>query len=222
MTANSASDMSLAQAIKLLFEIKLSQHEGLRNKVNSLARLDLIRVDTATKVQRSSRGITNDQLITLHNAVILHSLLPYPKNVEKVFNDQKYRHEVTELFRALLLDRRSIVDISLLKPEVIKFLEVLSGTASLRDTRLANPFQTLPQIVLAGSTDLIQAVLVQSCSLTNGDAMMVHYLKGDLAEAWQSAQSISSSNPHIQQFKALIERDYHAAEKFDQLLDLLK
>ncbi|GAA5525296.1 hypothetical protein Maes01_01862 [Microbulbifer aestuariivivens] len=213
--------MSVAQAIEKLFGIKLTKHEGLRNKVNSLMRNRVIVYNAQLIVERKSRGVPRDQLTTLHNAVIIQALLSDPKKVKRVFEEPNFRQEMVKLFSALLLERRSIVDISLLKPEVLKFLEVLSGTACLREVKLANPFETLPQLVL-GPMDLLQAILAQTASLSNGDAMMAHYLNGNLEAAWESAQKMNSNDPRLQQYRDLVAREYRAAKEFDDLLDFLQ
>ncbi|QKX17313.1 hypothetical protein [Microbulbifer sp. YPW1] len=212
----------MALAIEQLFGIKLSKREGLRNKVGSFMRNGLIVYNDQLIVERNSRAIPRDQLTTLHNAVIIQALLPDPKKVKKVFEDQAFRQNMAKLFSALLLGRRSIVDISLLKPEVARFLGVLSGTTNLREERLANPFETLPQLVLDGPLDLLQAILAQNSSLSSGDAMMVHYLEGNLEAAWDSAQQMSTTDPRLLQYRDLIEREYRAAKEFDDLLDFLQ
>ena len=222
VTASSNQGMSLALAIEQLFGIKLSKHEGLRNKVGSFMRNGLIVYNDQLIVERNSRAIPRDQLTTLHNAVIIQALLPDPKKVKKVFEDQAFRQDMAQLFGALLLERRSIVDISLLKPEVLRFLEVLSRTANLREVKLANPFQTLPQVVLDGPLDLLQAILAQNTSLSSGDAMMAYYLEGNLEAAWNSAQKMSTTDPRLLQYRDLIEREYRAAREFDDLLDFLQ
>jgi len=214
--------MSVALAIEKLFGIKLSKHEGLKNKVNSLMRNGLIVYNDQMIVERKSRLVPRDQLITLHNAVIIQSLLPDPKKVKRVFEDSAFRQEMAALFGTLLLERRSIVDLSLLKPEVTLFLDVLTGAENLREVWLANPFEALPQVALDGPVDLLQAVLAQSSSLSTGDAMMAHYLSGDLQQAYQAAQAITISDPRLQLYRQLVEREYREAREFDDLLDFLE
>lgn len=222
MTVSPDRGMPVALAIDKLFGIKLSKHEGLRNKVNSLMRNGLVIYNDQVNVQRKSRGVPLDQLTTLHNAVILQSLLSDPKKVKQVFEDQVYRHDMSELFGALLLERRSIVGLSLLNTEVSGFLAVLSGSECLREVMLANPFETLPQVVLDGPMDLMQTILAQNSSLSNGDAMMAHYLEGNLEAAWQDAQTICTDDSRLLQYRGLIEREYTNAKEFDDLLDFLQ
>ena len=220
--ANPDKGLTLAEAINNLFQIKLSKHQGLRHKVNSLMRNDLIVYDDQLVTHRRSRVVPRDQLPTLHNAVIIQALLPDPRKVKQVFEEPSFRQDMARLFSALLLERRSIVGISLLNPEVLKFLEVLSSTANLREVKLANPFETLPQLVLDGPLDLIQAILAQNTSLSSGDAMMAHYLEGNLQAAWDSAQKMNTADPRLHQYRDLIEREYRAAKEFDDFLDFLQ
>jgi len=173
-------------------------------------------------VQRKSRGVPRDQLTTLHNAVILQSLLSDPKKVKQVFEDKFFRHDMSELFSALLLERCSIVGLSLLNKEVTSFLAALSGSKSLREVMLANPFETLPQVVLDGPMDLMQTILAQNSSLSNGDAMMAHYLEGNIEAAWRHAQTICTDDSRLLQYRDLIEREYTNAKEFDDLLDFLQ
>ncbi|WP_444891998.1 hypothetical protein ACJJIE_13295 [Microbulbifer sp. TRSA001] len=222
MPVKANEGITIAAAIKKLFSIKLSEHEGLRNKISSLNRNGLFDCEGQLIVQRQSKRVLPDQITTLYNAVILMSLLPDPKKVKRVFEDKAFRHDITPVFGALLLERRSIIDIALLKPEVSKFLEVLSGTENLREIKLANPFETLPLLALDGPLDLIQAILAQNTSLSNGDAMMAHYLEGDIEAAWRSAQKISTKDPRLLQYAHLIERTYREAQEFDDLLDFLQ
>ena len=173
-------------------------------------------------VDRSSKRVYRDQYTTLHNAVLIQALLPDPKKVKQVFDDNEYRHEIAGVFNALLLERRSIVGISLIKPEVLRFLDTLSSSSNLRTEKLANPFETLPQVIFGTSIDLLQTVLAQNVSQESGDAMMAHYLNGDLQAAVDASKKVDSSNPYLQQLIQHIQREYVNAREFDDLLDFLE
>ncbi len=214
--------ITAGQAIDMLFGIKLSKHRGLKDKVSSLMRNGLVDYKAQLVVDRSSNRVYHDQYTTLHNAVLIQALLTDPKKVKQVFDDDKYRHEIAGVFNGLLLERRSIVGISLIKPEVLRFLDALSSDCNLREEKLANPFETLPQIIFGTSVDLLQTVLAQNVSQESGDAMMAHYLNGDLQEAVDASAKISSSNPYLQQLTNHIQREYRNACEFENLLDFLE
>jgi hypothetical protein len=214
--------ITAGQAIEMLFGIKLSKHRGLKDKVTSLMRNGLVDYKAQLVVHRSSNRVYSDQYTTLHNAVLIQALLPDPKKVKQVFDNNEYRYEIAGVFNALLLERRSIVGISLLKPEVLRFLATLSSNSNLREKKLANPFETLPQIIFGTSVDLLQSVLAQNASQESGDAMMAHYLNGDLQAAVDASSKINSSNPYLQQLIKHIQREYRNACEFDDLLDFLE
>jgi hypothetical protein len=106
--------------------------------------------------------------------------------------------------------------------QVDQFLSQLTSDCDLRTQRLPNPFECLPQLVLAKGTSMMPALLAQSSSLTTGDAMMVHYLNDEIEQAWKASQSISSDDTKLMRFKHLIEKEYREAVEFDDLLDLLQ
>ena len=209
------------RAIEMLFGIRLSKHRVLKDKVNSLLRNGLVGSNTKFG-GRNSYLVYRNQYTTLHNAILLDALLPDTKRVKQVFDDKEYRYEVAGVLNALLLERRSIVGISLIKPEVLRFLDVLSSNSSLREEKLANPFETLPQLIFGSSIDLLQTVLAQNVSQESGDAMMAHYLNGDLQATFDASSTICSSNPYLQQLINHIQREYRSAGEFEDLLDFLE
>lgn len=221
--------LSLADAITLLFDMELSKQPQIKHALNSLVRNNVI---SNTKESlggglgsRSRIWIHPDQLNLIFNAVILQGLFSETKKITKILEDSgkcNFRHEMADFAQVILLGRQSIVGISLLPDEVRDFINMLGSDTSLIDKRLPNPFKKLPQLVLSENTSTIQAILAQSTVLSEGDTMMIHYLNGDLNNAWVAAQKLDTADSTLIKYKSLIEREYVDAQEFDELLDILK
>ncbi len=62
---------TLADAMRQLFGIKLAEYTKLKDKVHSLARNGLIRVQSESRVQRNKKYLAESELTTLFNATLL-------------------------------------------------------------------------------------------------------------------------------------------------------
>lgn len=222
----SESRLSMAEAIDLLFGIKLSKHKKIKDCLDNFTRAGsgFIDVQRDTIVHHDKITIGNGQLTTLFNAVVLQGLFSETNTVRKLLtdNDPDYRKKKAELAKLILLGRNSLLGISLLPTETLQFIEVLGSDADLNKVRLKNPFETLPQIVLDSGTHTINAFLAQTAALSGSDTMMAHYLAGDIEKAHHAAQQINSDNHTIIKYKSLIENEYSAALEFDELLNTLQ
>jgi len=224
-----SSSFTLAQAIKSLFKIELSKQLQIKTLVHSLQKSNVIK---STKVQPTggfgSRGkiyIQRDQFDLIYNAVILQGLFSETKKITKILNDSKeclFRQQMADFASVILVERQSIVGITLLPPEVDQFLKILGSDVDLSCNRLPNPFKILPQLILNESTNTIQAFIAQNTVLSDGDSMMLYYLDGDLEMAWKAAQQLETNDLRLNQYKSLIVKEYSEAQEFEELLDLIK
>jgi hypothetical protein len=218
--------MTVPEAIDLLFGIKLSKNRKIKDCLDNFTRekSGFIPVNRDMVVHNDSITIHRDQLTTLHNAVVLQGLFSETRTVRKLLTDNKpaFREQMAELAKIILLDRNTLLGISLLPTETLKFIEVLDSDADLTQVRLKSPFETLPQIVLESGTNTIQAFLAQTAALSASDSMMAHYLAGDIEKAWQAAQQVSSDNETVKKYQSLINKEYKETSEFDELLDSLE
>ncbi|MET4161267.1 hypothetical protein ABIE61_001099 [Marinobacterium sp. MBR-111] len=220
---DSSTPLQLADAIHNLFGIKLSRHKRFKEQMESLMRSGLIEYTEVpieyTVKPRSHKYIARDQLTKLHNAVLLHAFFPMPKVIKGIFTAPSARLEHAKIASLLLTDRNSVAGIGLLRQEVLRFLDVLASDADLSIDTLPNPFQELPQLSFNGVSNVMQALLLQSASLSNADSMIAHYLSDDLEKAYAFAVDVESNNEIVNIYKQRILQAYTAASEFDQLLD---
>lgn len=218
--------MSIPEAIDLLFGIKLSKNRKIKDCLDNFTRekSGFIPVHRDMVVHKDNITIHRDQLTTLHNAVVLQGLFSETRTVRKLLTESNpgFRKQAVHLAENILLGRNTLLGISLLPTETLKFIEVLGSDADLTQVRLKNPFETLPQVVLDSGTNTIAAFLAQTAALSASDSMMAHFLAGDIEKAWQAAQQVSSDNETINKYKSLINTEYKEASEFDELLDSLE
>jgi len=218
--------MTIPEAIDRLFGIKLSKNRKIKDCLDNFTRekSGFIPVHREIVVHRDNLTISRDQLTTLFNAVVLQGLFSETRTVRRLLteNNSEFRNKMADLAKIILLDRNTLLGISLLPTETLEFIDVLASDTDLTKVRLKNPFETLPQIVLESGTNTIQAFLAQTAALSASDNMMIHYLAGDIKKAWHAAKQISLDNETINKYKALINKEYKEALEFDELLNSLK
>ena len=218
--------MTIPEAIDLLFWIKLSKNRKIKDCLDNFTRekSGFIPVHRDMVTHNDRITIHRDQLTTLHNAVVLQGLFGETRTVRRLLTNNKpaFRKQMAEFAEIILLGRNTLMGISLLSTETLKFIDVLGSDADLTQVRLKNPFETLPQIVLKSGTNIIQAFLAQTAALSSSDSMMAHYLAGDIEKAWQAAQHISTDNDIVNKYKLLINKEYKQASEFDDLLNALE
>jgi len=221
--------LKLAQAVDILFGISLSKHPKIKTALTSLVRNKVIESITESPGGgRGSRGqswVFRDQLNLLHNAVIIQGLFPSLSDIKKLLKSSGKcpdRQKYAGIAQAILIDKQSIVGISLLREEVKLFIDMLGSDIDLSKNKLPSPFETLPQLILPESTSAIQALLAQAAVLSAGDTMMIHYLNNDLKGAWAAAQQLQGDNSILNKYKALIEKKYAEAQEFDELLEIFR
>ncbi|WP_133408267.1 hypothetical protein [Parashewanella tropica] len=217
--------LSLPQAIKKLFGVELSENKALKDLVYPLARfpksspaknfLNVVR----EKIEYSDKYnilVPHASLIKLHNAMILQCIFADTKKVKDIFVERKKRTLAAEFIQMLLIDRQSVIGISLSADKSCRLVEILFSNNPLDEVKLPNPFEQLP--ILSGSS-LVQGILVQSAAISQGEKMMMHYLNGDLELAYQTSLSIRSTNEVINKYQLLIASEYQEAVDFDHLLE---
>lgn len=224
----------------------LSRHGSLRNNLNTLANA----LCPSVKDQGGGRSPRRDKpcLITLYwlqvgyhddsrnsvridpndrtllwNAILMQGVFGEPKMVVSILSEPEKRREYAEWARAVFLERQSVAGLGLLRQELFGFLERLP-LADLRSERLPNPFaDALPQMGLGPQGgNLLKTLAVQTAALSMGDSMMVHYLNGDLQEAYEAACTVGTDNPLLLKYRERILAEYREAKEFDDLLDSLR
>jgi hypothetical protein len=224
--------LTLQQAVGDTLGIKLAAHPSLRNAANTLinalkkAKVIAIgkeRYEYSTS-DRSRLLIPQDAVSCLVNAVLLQGIFAEPKVVVGLITGIEDRAEYATWAREILVNRQSVAGLGLVRPNLIKFLDMLgSDSCDLKKERLPNPFaDTLPQMGIgpaATAGSLLRLVATQSAPLSLGDGMMAYYLDGRLDEAYQAALKIDSENPFLQKYRDLIISKYEEAKAFSDLLE---
>lgn len=221
--------LTLPQAVERLFAIPLAKHSTLRNAVNTLVKAmstaKLLKLEeeeiSFTEGGRKRWTLPRSELAGLNNAILLHGVFGEPKVVIRIFSQPAERRQHAEWARKLLLERQSVAALGLIRPELVRFLDLLDSAADLKQERLPNPFgDVLPQMGLGDyGGNLLKALATQTAVLSMGDSMMVHYLNGDLERAFEVACAVETDSPLLLQYRDLVLGEYQAAKEFDDLLD---
>lgn len=175
----------------------------------------------STSLGSRNRVRMNPAHVTLfRNAILLQGVFGEPKVVVEFLTSQSKRLQYAEWARQLFLERQSLAGLGLLRQELLSFLALLPS-ADLHTTQLPNPFaDALPQMGLGPHKgNLLKTLAAQTAALSLSDGMMIHYLNNDLAEAYACASALENDNGLLQQYRALIMREYEQAKEFDDLLD---
>lgn len=223
---------TIPEAIKRLFGVAMAQHQELRNSINTLVKA--LEKDALLRLRQTRIGyaddgrqrweLPDDQLTTLHNAVILHGLLGIPKQVCTLLHNPTERQQHASWLRELLVKRQSVASLGLIRPELLQLLTQLETlNLDLQNNRLANPFEVLPQMGLGDyGGNLLKALAMQTSVLSTGDSMMVHYFNRNLEAANLAAQNLQTDDPMLTHYRELILREYTSAVAFDALLDEMR
>ncbi|SFV25090.1 hypothetical protein SAMN04488139_0076 [Pseudidiomarina donghaiensis] len=204
------------------------QSKALKDKAMSFVRNGLVQAEAEQGIHRKQWFITSSTgEVTLYNALLLNAFFPDPKRVKFIFDDVRVRQESAEIVRSLVLDRQSLVGVTLLSPKSHLLIEKLFdvGEFDLRESKLPNPFHVLPQIALGSNIGLLQALLTQSASLDSRDSLLSAYLRQDWDEAMKHCSQIKKLAGQEESYRELIdavERGYQEAQEFDQLIDIFK
>lgn len=224
----SSPTYSFTEAIRLHFGIPLAKHEVMRTNVDyllkAMRKAGVIKLEEALLTRNSSWRIPAKEMLAVRNAVLLQGVFAEAKVVIKLFNSASERRSHAQWARELLLERQSVASLSLTHNDLLSFLELLESDADLKTHELANPFpDALPQIGLANyGGNLLRSLAVQTAALTVGDSMMLHYLNGELEQAFSCASALCTENALLLQYRSLIIREYEQAKEFDELLDFLR
>lgn len=216
--------LSIPEAIRKLFGVDVAKESPLlKNKAMSFVRNELIAVRKERKVDRKAVYLKANQGYTLHNALVLNALFPNPKDVKRIFEDDRYRKECTTLVKRLLTERGSVLGQALQSGSSKKMVSFLADAErDLRQELIPNPFQVLPQVALGENTTLLHALLAQAASLEPADSFLLAYLNGD----WEAAQELSSqltcASPELLVIKSEIDRKLAEAHEFSDLLGFFR
>ena len=211
-----------AEVINKLFGIKLSKHEKLRGQLRSITRNDLVEEISIPSLsgRNDKRYIPVTELTAAHNAILLLGIFGDPLNVKKIFTNGTFRAEMADWLSLLLLERQSVLGISIYPTEILTFISLIKNVdIDLKQQRLPNPFVQLPQIALESKTDILQGLLAQSALMSSSDNMMIAYLNGRLSDAFTFSLNIHSDNPMVLRYKTMIAKEYKEAVNFEKTLE---
>lgn len=224
----SSPSYSFSEAIRLHFGIPLAKHEAMRTDVGyllkAMKKAGVITLEGEQLAHKTSWRIPATEMIAVRNAVLLQGVFADAKVVIKLFNSVAERRSHAQWARELLLERQSVASLTLVHIDLLSFLQLLESEADLKKHELANPFpDALPQIGLASyGGNLLRVLAIQTAALTVGDSMMLHYLNGELEQAFACANALNTDNTMLLQYRSLIIREYEQAKEFDDLLDFFR
>jgi len=221
---NSLDTISVSEAAKDLFGVKLSKYPKFKNAINALLKPVEIKhekIEIISAAERKKTRIYRDQLTKLFNAVLLQAFFT-PSKIKPIFSNNKARQSAADAIELLMMERQSVLGLGLYSQEMLRFLELLRGTKDLTTARLPNPFVELPQLSLDGVTSIMKELLTQSAALTECDSMVLTYLEDDLETAYKLACNVESSNDLVNKYKEKIIQEYQAAKEFDETLDFFR
>lgn len=216
---------TLAEAMQHLFGIKLADHPKLKDKLYSLTRNGLIRIQSEPSVQRTKKYLAESELTTLFNATLLLAIFPDPARVKATFEAVDERQKVAKLANLVVMNRQSLLEFVYLNANAATFVQQLASDINLRLNRLSNPFEQLPQILLDGDVSLLGSNVARSASLAKADPMLRCYLGRELDAAATHASAIlmepTQYPSELVDLARHIQAEYQSAKEFSATIDLL-
>ncbi|MEY8198603.1 MAG: hypothetical protein RPS47_05130 [Colwellia sp.] len=217
---------SRSEAILKLFRIKLTDFPKFKNKIATLEDKACISLEvekaTGATGSRGKRFYLPRQLNRLHNIILISGFYSKPAIVKDVADKLNRRQEHVAALRELLAGRDRIGNIQFDVGALTQFLNCLESCQSLDDQRLPNPFIQLPQVIDSGSGQfpcVLDAYNSADMALTQVEKMLAAYLDYDIELAYQLSSSLEDSAGSSLKIKQWIEREYHEAQRFDDVLE---
>lgn len=217
---------SRSQAIQELFRVKLTEFPKFKNKIITLEDKGCIKLEIEMamggKDSRGKRSYLSKQLNRLHNIVLISGFYSKPSIVKDVADNLTRRQEHVVALRQLLGDRVRVGDIQFVEGALGEFLDQLEVCRSLDDVKLTNPFIQLPHVVNNGTGHypcVLDAYNSSDIAMTQLEKMLAAYLDYDLELAYQISRTLEAGGGSPRKIKRWIEREYHEAQRFDNLLE---
>ena len=216
---------SRAQAIQKLFSVKLTEYPRFKNKIITLEDKGCIVFENEESMVPGGRGKRSylpSQLNRLHNIILISGFYSKPAIVSDVSENLTRRQEHVTALRGLLSARERVGDIHFDVIALAGFLERLEACQSLDDEQLPNPFVRLPHVVDNGTGQfpcVLDAYNSGDISMTQVERMLAAYLDYDLELAYQLSTTIEEDTGSPLKIKQWIAREYHEAQRFDDLLE---
>lgn len=217
--------LSPPNAIRHFFSIELSEHKGFKDLVYPLVRSKgFLKVSKEPMSMGSAKNhllIAPESLNKFYNAVLLQGFFADSKKIRDVFTNKENRIKAADFLEFIFSGRQSVLGIGLQNQAFTKLICQLKSDISLSEMRLENPFIELPQLSLNGMTSVMQVLLAQSAVLSTDESMMIYFLNGELEKAYQASCQQQPKNALLKKYHALIQKQYHDANEFDNFLDNL-
>lgn len=217
---------SRAQAIKKLFGIKLTNYPKFKNKIATLEDKECIRLEKEESVgavgSRGKRFYLPSQFNRLHNIILISGFFSKPAIIKDVADNLSRKQEHVVALRELLADRDRVGDIRFDSLSLAQFLDGLESCRSIDDLKLPNPFILLPHIIDNGTGQfpcVLDAYNSSDTAMTKLEKMLAAYLNYDIELAYQLSTCQEVNVGSSLKVKQWIEREYHEAQCFDDLLD---
>jgi len=217
---------SRSQAVEKLFEIKLTKHPKLKDKIATLEDNKSIKLviekPTGAYGSRGKRYYSDSQLNRLYNVILISGFYSKPAIIKDVANNSERRHEHVDDLRKLLAGRDRVGDILFNVEKLDNFLTSLKHWPSIDDARLPNPFKNLPHVIDNGSKKfpcVLEAYSQLDIESTKTERMLAAYLDCNIELAYQLSNDLNSQDDSAIKLKKWIENEYHEAQRFDELLE---
>lgn len=213
---------SIPEALKLLFGSDMyAEVPSLRTKANSFGRNKLLNIQANLIVHKKKNTISECELDTLFNAMLLSAIFADSKEVKAIFLEPEKRAQCAEVAKAMFTRQHSLAGIALSSSNAVAFVASLEGDFDLRAGRLSNPFKTLPQATLGKNSSLLRVLLMQAAVLEPMDSILMKYLDGEWLEAKRLIDQLDVNASGVAELKAEIDKKIHDAEEVDDLLDFM-
>ncbi len=217
---------SRSQAIQELFRVKLTDFPKFKNKIITLEDKGCIKLELKMamggKDSRGKRSYLPKQLNRLYNTILISGFYSKPSIVKDVADNLTRRQEHVIALRELLGDRVRVGDIQFVEGALGEFLDQLENCQSIDEVQLTNPFIQLPHVIDNGTGQfpcVLDAYNSSDIAMTQLEKMLAAYLDYDLELAYQVSKTLEVGAGSPLKIKQWIEREYHEAQRFDDLLD---
>jgi hypothetical protein len=215
-----------SDAILTLFRIKLTDFPKFKNKIATLEDKECISLEveksTGATGSRGKRYYFPKQLNRLHNIILISGFYSKPAIVKDVADNLNRRQEHVVALRDLLAGRDRVGDIQFDVDALAQFFDSFESLQSLDDERLPNPFIQLPQVIDNGTGQfpcVLDAYNSADMAITQLEKMLAAYLNYDIELAYTLSEALDTETGPASKVKQWIKREYHEAQRFDDLLE---
>jgi hypothetical protein len=218
--------LSRSQAIKKLFGLKLTEYPKFKDKLAALEANGALKINKTAPMggegSRSKRYYLPEHLAALHNVVLISAIYPKPQVILNIVEDADYRRKCAGEIEDLLAERTEVGQIEIETAKLDEFLAYLKSGLSLTDSKIVNPFKTLPQTIphkVDGYLSVLAAYHLPEVVSSNFERMMAYFFDLEIVEAYELSLRLTDATKNRKKYIDLIQSTYRESKEFEEVLE---